>query len=199
MVTFHSHTWEFLEGAAAPVNLSVFRKTIHIKPLTYLEMSKWFKTRVSGIGFEMNFNRLAPEEASEKIIKRAETAYWRLLVDETLGNQSVAERFFIEAMSKGTKENEIEIGLFSSPSEEELFNLVDLERFVLMSILIHDGLSVGLLCQCLNEKRDLVETACRHLVGLGICYWDSEELQVDLSWRPQVLRTLKKQRLLYAG
>jgi len=199
LVTFHAHTWDFLEGAAAPVNLSVFRKTVYIKPLTYMEMSNWLKTRVDEAGFSLNFNRLAPQDASEKTISRAEIAYWRLLVDETGGNQSVAEQFFLEAMSKGKLKDELEIGLFDSPSESELLNLVDLERFVLMSILIHDGLGVELLCKTLNEKMDLVETACRHLVGLGICFWHEDVLQVELTWRPQVLRTLKKQRLLYAG
>ena len=197
LTSFHVHTWDFLEGAAAPVNLSVFRKRVQIKPLTFLEMSKWLLKRIELAGLTLRFNRLVPEGASVKMLSRAEMAYWRLLVDETGGNQSVAEQYFVNAMSQGENENEIEIRLFESPSESSVLKLNDLDLFVMMSVLIHDGLDLGLLQKTLNADEEEIQTACRHLVALGICFLEKDILQVEISWRPQVVRALKKRRLLH--
>ena len=197
VASFHVYAWNFLNGEAIPVNLEVFRQKIEIKPLTSQELSHWFKSRVKQLQIGLSFNKLVSEGAHEKLVARAETAYWRLLADASGGNHSVAQHYLMSSVHKGEAENTVEMLMFNYHEEDSLEDLLDVEIFVLTSLLIHDGLSSDLIQRTLNLSRQSVYSACRHLIGLNIIEREGDLYHISRPWVPPVERFLNRRRLLF--
>ena len=131
------------------------------------------------------------------MISRAESAYWRLLVDETNGNHRVAETYLIEALRARQNPDEANVVLFRPPQLDVLDELTDLDIFVLITLLVHDGLSLSMISRALNSSMDEALTACRHLSALGIVLQKEQNFYVNAKWHPQVNRFLKNRRFLH--
>lgn len=197
VASFHVYAWNFLNGEAIPVNLEVFRQKIEIKPLTSQELSHWFKTGVANLYNSISFKKLVSQGAHDKLIARAETAYWRLLADASGGNHSVAKHYLALSVHKGEEEGTLEMLMFDYHEDDSLEELLDVEVFVLTSLLIHDGLSLDLIQRTLNLSRQSVYSACRHLIGLNIIDREGELYNISRPWVPPVERFLNRRRLLF--
>ena len=86
--------------------------------------------------------------------------------------------------------------LFQIPEEKYIDTLMDTELFVLMALLIHDRLSLELLQRTLNMRRDILQSACRQLIGLAIVEKIDDIYFVNMAWRPLVERNLYQSRML---
>jgi hypothetical protein len=198
VASLHQHTWSFLFGAAAPINMDVFRASVRIGQLSSEEMSTWIKGRTTAAGVGLDFSPLASETEDPRTLRRIETAYWRLLSDESGGNPAVAESYFVESLS-GSVSADAAILLFEAPDESRLEEITDTEVFTLSALLIHDGLSVELLERVLGIAQDELRSACRHLIGLEIIERSEKGYVVRMTWQPVVSRFLQQNRLLYTG
>ena len=145
----------------------------------------------------MSFKKLVAKGAHEKLVERAETAYWRLLTDASGGNHSVAEHYLASSLHKGEAEDSVDMLMFKSYDEANLEELLDIEVFVLMSLLIHDGLSLELIQKTLNLSLHNVHSACRHLIGLNIIDRKKRRYFIRRPWIPPVERFLNRRRLLF--
>ncbi|MEC7454622.1 MAG: AAA family ATPase, partial [Bacteroidota bacterium] len=194
--TFHLHAWIFLHSASTPVQLNIFRKEVHVKPLDFLEVKNWITTRCQEANIQLDFSEISTM-ANKESLYRAEQAFWRLLTDLTKGNPSVIEKFWIDSMRKGEKEREVKIVLFSIPNEEILEQLSDTEAFVLSYLLIHNEMTLKTLQRSLNVSISSLRNASRNLLGLGLIETVENNYKVNDEWWPIVERFLVKKRMIY--
>jgi len=194
--TFHLHSWIFLHSASTPVNLSIFRKTIHIKSLGVNQVEDWILERCKVANIELDFSEISTI-SNEESLRRARLLFWRLLTDLSNGNPGVIEQFWISSMRKGSSEREVKIVLFTIPDEKILDSLTDTEAFILAYLLIHDDLSLPMLQRSLNIHLPLVQVACRHLLGLGLIVKKQERYEIHDWWWPLIERFLVKKRMIY--
>ncbi len=195
VTTFHLHAWTFLHSASTPVNLSVFRSTIRIKPLHFMQVKNWIIERCKIANIQLDFSEISPI-ANEDSRRRAKLSFWRLLTDFSKGNPSVIEQFWLSAMRKGDDNRSVKIVLFAIPDEMVLEELTDTESFILANLLIHNDISLSLLQRSLNIPLSRLESACRNLQGLGLIK-KQETFEVHDWWWPIVERFLVKKRMIY--
>jgi hypothetical protein len=195
VTTFHLHSWTFLHSASTPVNLSVFRQTIRIKPLHFMQVKNWIIERCKIANIQLDFSEISPI-ANDDSLRRAKLSFWRLLTEFSKGNPSVIEQFWLSAMRKGDDERTVKIVLFAIPDEFILDKLTDTEAFILANLLIHNDISLSLLQRSLNIPLSRLQSACRNLQGLGLIK-KQETFEVHDWWWPIVERYLVKKRMIY--
>jgi hypothetical protein len=195
VATFHLHAWIFLYSASTPVNLDVFRKIIHIKPLQVSQVKEWILERCSVVDISLDFSEITPIP-NEESLHRAKLLFWRLLTDVSKGNPSVIEQFWINSLRQG-EEKQFKVVLFSVPDETILENLPDTEAFILAYLLIHNELSLSSLQRSLNMRTAIVRQAVRNLQGLGLIVSQEEEYAVHDWWWPVIERFLVNKRMIY--
>ena len=199
VVSMHSHAFQFLNGAAAPVNIGLFSRVIPVGDLTSEKMSHWLQARVKDAGYSLSYSRLVQQQGDSRMLQRAATAYWRLLTDESGGNPAVAEAQFSQALALSDEEKVLAVQVLPPLDEDLLTELNDTERFTLTSLFIHDGLDVFLLSRVLEIPMSRVRSACQHLLSLRIIEQLGSTYVVALSWQPHLTKHLHQRRLLVSG
>gem|GEM_PF-1381089 len=201
---FHGPTWDYLAGVSSSVNLEAFRARIMLDELPAAQLAEWVRARVEAAGFAVHFDslvgRVLPGPDAQRVRERAEQAYWRLLVDASMGNPEVAWGYFKRGLRRHPGDKSLDVRMFEAPAAAELEGLPDLDLFVLTAIVIHAKVDSTAIGQVLNAPLAQVQEACRQLDGLGIIDGDRSaglDWAVTPRWRPAVRRILRQRHFLY--
>ena len=198
MCTFTLHTWLFLDGPATPINVDVFRAVIELPPRNTFELRNWIQDVFHSLNKKLDFKMLYPEKASKRVQRRTERAYWRLLCEEAGGNAYIALLLMFQGMSE--EEDMLRVHMFEQPIIHSDVYEDDQVLFVLMTLVIHDGLTLDEIKVTLNVDLDLVQAHCRLLRSLNIVKESQTGvIQIHNLYWLSVTRLLVQKRLIYMG
>ncbi|MEC7985081.1 MAG: hypothetical protein VX278_07950 [Myxococcota bacterium] len=193
--SFNLHSWKYLDGPAAPINMDVFREVVFVEPLNTIELSQWFKSLFSQLNRALNFSLLSSSKKSKRIISRTEMAYWRLLTDSSNGNAFIALRYMLTGMHE--EKEHLNIFMFKAPDDTDLVELDDLSLFVLTSLMIHDGLTLTNIQRSLNYNLEEIRSRCRLLRSFGMVEKMDEMFHIEIRYRPIIENFLIERKLMY--
>ena len=193
--SFNLHSWKFLDGPAAPINMDVFRDIIFIESLNTIELSQLFKSMFLQLNKKLDFSLLSSSKTSKRVISRTEMAYWRLLTDSSKGNSFIALNYMLMGMYE--EEDKLNIFMFKAPEERALSKLDDLSLFVLTGLMIHDGMTLSDLQRTLNYNLEEIRSRCRLLRSFGIVERIDDVYHIEIQYRPAVENFLIQRKLMY--
>ena len=133
-------------------------------------------------------------------IERTERAFWRLMVDISQGNPTVAARIWVDCLSAGTQSGDVDVGIPKTPDGAELEGLSDDALFTLTAIILHEDITVDELSLVLNISDVRVRAICRGLEQASlITTTDANRYKVRLNWLPATERYLRRRSFLHKG
>lgn len=196
----HGPAWRFLRGLPQAVNLSLFRKTVVLRPIEAARLASWLEERTLQAGFETSYGPLLPDNTvdSERATARVRTAFWLLLAEECGGNPKVALEYWLGALREGDP-GVAAVTRFSCPSVSDLESKPDRELFVLTALSIHESLTVADLAESLNLAPAIVRSTSRQLESLGILTEHRDSYRIALPWLPVVGRVLRDKQFLHGA
>lgn len=200
---FHGETWAWLEGVRGAVNLGVFRTRVRVRELDDDRLRDWLEARARGHGVEPRYKHLSTGGLRTvdpaRAVERARSAYWRLLADASRGNPRVAHAAWLTSLRTGDEEGTVNVVLFEQPDVALLDEAGDMALFLLAALVVHDGLPVDLLAECLNISVAEVRSTCRRLQGLGVLSGDTLDryYKVVPEWSAVVDRRLRQKHLIH--
>ena len=202
VASFHGPAWSFLAGMNDVGHIGIFPKRINIGPMGPADLSAWLHKRTKTVGYRPSFSNLLqrPSTGAEqtRMIERAERAFWRLMVDVSQGNPTVAARLWVDCLRPGASEGVVEVGVPRAHDSSELENLSDAELFILTAIILHDDISVEELHLVLNQSENRVRSICRGLEqSTLIMETETSRYKVRLNWLPAVERHLRRRSFLH--
>jgi hypothetical protein len=202
--SFHGPTWSYLRGVPGVFDPAFFEGVYQLPLVGPDQLARWLATVVQQAELELGFDDLAgigPNTLeADRLRKRAELAYWRLLADASAGNPQVARTLFLSGLSR--HQDHLRVGLFDAPTPAQLHDLSDNELFVLTAVAVHDRLDVDQLARVSNLPRSGVRTACQRLVARGVLAAEGFEIssryELQVRWLPAVERHLRNKNFLAA-
>ena len=202
VASLHGPAWTFLAGMQNVGNVAIFPHRVHLGPTSPADMSAWLHARTRAAGFKPRFDGLTQQRAQgpnrTRMLERAERAYWRLMVEASQGNPTVAARLWIDGLQPSDKAGELNVGVPRAHDSAELENLTDGELFGLTAIILHEDISVDELALVLNLAPSRVRGTCRGLEQLTlVTETEAGRYKVRLNWLPAVERHLRRRSFLH--
>ena len=148
-------------------HVGIFQHQIHLSPMTAPDMSAWLHAQTRSAKLKPRFDSLLQQNTSgpdrARRLERTERAFWRLMVDISQGNPTVAARIWVDCLSAGTQDTDVDVGIPKTPDSTELEGLSDDALFALTAIILHEDIEVEELALVLNLSEVRVRAICRGL------------------------------------
>ena len=204
VASFHGPSWAFLQGMDHVGHVGIFQHQIHLSPMTAPDMSAWLHAQTRRAQLKPRFDSLLQQNTSgpdrARRLERTERAFWRLMVDISQGNPTVAARIWVDCLSAGTQDTVVDVGIPKTPDSTELEGLSDDALFALTAIILHEDIEVEALALVLNLSEVRVRAICRGLEQASlIATTDANRYKVRLNWLPATERHLRRRSFLHKG
>jgi hypothetical protein len=204
VASLHEPAWTFLASMEQVGNVGVFSHKVHLGPTGPADMSAWLHARTRAAGFKASFEAMTQRQSTgtnrARLLERAERAYWRLMVEASQGNPTVAAKLWLDGLQPCATEGVLLVGVPRAHDSTELEQLTDGELFSLTAITLHEDISVPELSIVLNIPQPRVRAACRGLEQLTlITETNSGRYKIRLNWLPAVERHLRRRSFLHKG
>ena len=204
VASFHGPSWAFLKGMDHVGHVGIFQHQIHLSPMTAPDMSAWLHAQTRRAQLKPRFDSLLQQRGSgadrARRLERTERAFWRLMVDISQGNPTVAARLWVDCLSTGEVTTDVNVGIPKTPESGELEKLSDDALFTLTAIILHEDIEVEELSLVLNLSEVRVRAICRGLEQASvITTTESNRYKVRLSWLPATERYLRRRSFLHKG
>jgi len=204
VASFHGPAWTFLASMNHVGNVGIFPHRVHLGPTSPADMSAWLHAQTRAAGFKPRFDELIQRETTgpdrARMLERTERAFWRLMVEASQGNPTVAARLWVDGLRATETDRVLSVGIPRAHDSSELDGLSDNEFFTLTAIILHEDVSVSDLAVVLNLTESRVRATCRGLEQLTlITETDSGRYKVRLNWLPAVERHLRRRSFLHKG
>ena len=172
--------------------------------MTAPDMSAWLHAQTRSAQLKPRFDSLLQQNTSgpdrARRLERTERAFWRLMVDISQGNPTVAARIWVDCLSAGTQDTDVDVGIPKTPDSTELEGLSDDALFALTAIILHEDIEVEELALVLNLSEVRVRAICRGLEQASlIATTDANRYKVRLNWLPATERHLRRRSFLHKG
>ena len=202
VASFHGPSWAFLQGMDHVGHVGIFQHHVHLSPMSAPDMSAWLHAQTRRAQLTPRFDSLLQQNRRgadrARRLERTERAFWRLLVDISQGNPTVAARIWVDCLSVGAQASEVDVGIPKTPDSAELDGLSDDALFVLTAIILHDNIKVEELSVVLNLSDVRVRAICRGLEQASvISSTDADRYKVRLTWLPATERHLRRRSFLH--
>jgi hypothetical protein len=204
VASFHGPSWAFLQGMDHVGHVGIFQNRIHLKPMTAPDMSAWLHTQTRQADLKPRFDGLLQRDSTgpdrARRLERTERAFWRLMVDASQGNPTVAARLWVDCLSAGAGAGDVDVGIPKTHDSSELEGLPDTALFALTAIILHEDIQVDELALVLNLSGVRVRAICRGLEQASlITTTDKDRYKVRLNWLPATERHLRRRSFLHKG
>ena len=202
VASVHQPAWSFLEGMDDVGHVGIFQRRIKLGNITAPDMSAWLHTRMTQVQIRTDFGGLLPHQSAGadrlRRLERAERAFWRLMVDVSQGNPSVAMHTWVRSLDAKEHPNEVCVGVPDTADASQLDALSDAELFALTAIILHDQINVQELATVLNQSEERVRALCRGLEQGDLIEPDkTDRYRVSLRWLPATERHLRRRSFLH--
>ena len=204
VASFHGPSWAFLRGMDHVGQVGIFQHQIHLAPMTAPDMSAWLHAQTRRAQLKPRFDSLLQRDSRgpdrARRLERTERAFWRLMVDISQGNPTVAARIWVDCLSPGAEAGDADVGIPRTPDSDELESLSDDALFTLTAIILHEDIEVQELSLVLNLSDVRVRAICRGLEQASlITTTDANRYKVRLNWLPATERHLRRRSFLHKG
>lgn len=118
---------------------------VHLKPWGESRIRELIRVRQNATGHPVSFDDLLIRETeqaelSAQVVKNEEQ-YIRLLWNFAQGNPRIAQHFWLRSLV-AEDDGALHVNLYDVPSVEELERFPQLDRFILMTFVLHRSLSI---------------------------------------------------------
>lgn len=199
-LAFHRPAWQYLTRLTALINMEVFRLVMEVAPMSESDLQKLVELRLNGSGYSADFRALVrsnPFGADADVeLERTRSAFFRLLVEASSGNPSVALAMWRRCLTLG-EGKQLVVHMDKVLELDVVGNLSEADLFCLTAMRMQRQLSEDELGEVTNMRPAIVRSTVKHLQQRALLEIDQHaHWAIVADQQSSVTRTLRRRHFL---